>query len=67
MTLDATARYQFRHPGKSLLTGLDLTLAVQNAFDRNPPYVVNTVGYNYDPANASAVGRFIAIQATKHW
>jgi iron complex outermembrane receptor protein len=49
--------------------GISLSLVVLNALDRGPPYVsapsVNRP--NYDPANASPLGRFLALQIRKKW
>jgi hypothetical protein len=42
-------------------------LSVQNFLDRDPPFVVNARGTGFDPINATAIGRFIALAATHKW
>jgi outer membrane cobalamin receptor len=46
------------------------SLDVQNAFDREPPFVespVATFDLGYDPTNASPLGRFISLSLVKSW
>ena len=53
-----------------LLKGLKLALSVTNLFDRDPPYVNNATPYSaagFDPENASAFGRLVAVQISKQW
>ena len=53
-----------------LRRGLTLGLAIQNLFDRDPPYVNNrsqTSGLGYDPEKASPVGRMMSVQALIRW
>ncbi|MGN7929314.1 TonB-dependent receptor domain-containing protein [Sphingopyxis sp. 22461] len=50
--------------------GLQLGLAIQNLFDRDPPYVHNksqTSALGYDPEKASPLGRMISLQAVIRW
>jgi outer membrane receptor protein involved in Fe transport len=57
------------------LRGVRISLSVQNVTNEDPPYVlippelllpdVNPIPF--DPANASPLGRFIALQVSKHW
>ena len=50
--------------------GLQLSLALQNLFDRDPPYVNNksqTSALGYDPEKASPIGRMISVQAVIRW
>ena len=50
--------------------GLQLGLAIQNLFDRDPPYVNNksqTSALGYDPEKASPLGRMISVQAIFRW
>lgn len=50
--------------------GLQLSLAIQNLFDRDPPYVNNksqTSALGYDPEKASPLGRMISVQAVIRW
>lgn len=52
------------------LRELRVTASVQNLLDRSPPYVVynySTTGVNYDPTNASPIGRFITLGASLSW
>lgn len=49
------------------LENSSLSLSVQNLFDTDPPMVINTGGLNFDPTNASAVGRFFSVQVAKKW
>ncbi len=52
------------------LAGLRFSLSVTNLFDRDPPYVNNPTPYSaagFDPANASAIGRLVALQVIKTW
>lgn len=58
----------WRSPAKSGPTqGVTVTAAAQNLFDQDPPFYDSTLGFGYDPANASPVGRVASIQATKRW
>ena len=53
-----------------LLQGVRLALSVSNLFDRDPPYVNNATpssASGFDPENASATGRVVALQVTKAW
>jgi iron complex outermembrane recepter protein len=69
-TFDLTASYDTgEEVGSALLRDLRFTLAVQNLFDRDPPFVLNS-GNNpilFDPTNASALGRLISVQLSKKW
>jgi iron complex outermembrane receptor protein len=68
-TVDASLRYAPVLPG--ILSGLHVSLAALNIFDRNPPLVLlpTTVpqGFNYDSANTSPLGRFVSLQISKEW
>jgi outer membrane receptor protein involved in Fe transport len=57
----------FAPKGEGALKGLELTLSVQNLFDQAPPFYDSAQGAGYDPANADALGRFVALQLTRHW
>ena len=49
---------------------LRLALNVNNVFDKDPPYVrflSSTSAFGYDPEQASAIGRMIALQAVVAW
>lgn len=47
--------------------GFEVSIAVQNLFNRSPPFYDSPVGAGYDAANANALKRFVALQLTKHW
>jgi outer membrane receptor protein involved in Fe transport len=73
-TFDASLRYSV--PAGSRLGGLSASLSISNLFDKDPPFVRNltnigglggTTTYNYDPVNASLLGRFISLTVSKKW
>jgi iron complex outermembrane receptor protein len=52
--------------------GLRASVSVRNVFDEQPPFVESptfTGGgqFNFDPANADPIGRFVSAQLTKRW
>jgi outer membrane receptor protein involved in Fe transport len=50
--------------------GVTIGANVLNAFDRNPPYVNSSLTLapiNYDPSNASPLGRFVSLELRKKW
>lgn len=52
------------------MKGTRLSLSVTNLFDRDPPYVNNRTPYSasgFDPEQASAAGRVVALQLVKAW
>ena len=51
------------------LTDTVFSVSVQNLLDEDPPFVTGILGAerNFDPDNANALGRFIAVQATRRW
>lgn len=51
----------------SVVRDVRVSLFVQNLFDRNPPYVNQIYGLNFDPTNGSAIGRLINLQIVKAW
>ena len=57
-TVDLAAAYTL--PGQ--LDKVDVALSVLNLFDKDPPLVPHAIALNYDPTNAEALGRFIAVQ-----
>ena len=73
-TLDLSGMYTF-DSNQGWLSGLRLSLSVQNLLDRDPPYVGVSTNANsgvierigYDPANASPIGRFITFGFTKRF
>ncbi len=67
-TFDGTVTYSCSADRSSLLHGTRVTLGVNNAFSRAPPYLYGGVQEpNYDPANASPAGRRVALAVTKSW
>jgi iron complex outermembrane receptor protein len=68
-TVDASARFAPELPG--ILSGIHFSLALLNAFDRNPPFVLLprsvSQGLNYDSANTNPMGRFLSLQISKEW
>ncbi|WP_157218992.1 TonB-dependent receptor [Flavisphingomonas formosensis] len=68
-TIDLTARIdgdQFDNPGP--LRGVSVTFNIDNLFDKKPPlFASSDFGLGYDPANASPLGRYFALQVTKRW
>lgn len=66
-TVDLNARYTI--PGEGLLRGVELGLAVQNLFDRDPPFMTPPLPFlvNYDSTNYSGVGRFVRFSLSKRW
>ena len=66
-TVDFTVQYSTEDRLGSLLDDLALSVNIRNLFDRDPPFVVQSVGINMDPTNANAIGRFISFDITKSW
>jgi outer membrane receptor protein involved in Fe transport len=68
-TLDVAVRFDGSRLGSpGFLRGLSITASIDNLFDADPPvFLSNILGLGYDPANASPVGRFFAVRATKRW
>lgn len=70
-TLDANLAYAFRADEPQSLHGLTVSFYVQNLFNADPPHFSpdqgRTTGIGYDPVNASARGRSVAIQLRKKW
>ncbi|MBJ7437805.1 MAG: TonB-dependent receptor [Sphingopyxis sp.] len=65
-TVDLQLGYDLGH----FLPGTRLSLSISNLFDRKPPYVENANIFSasgFDPDNASAVGRLVALQLVKTW
>lgn len=67
-TVDTTLRYDlgriFRKFGPA---NTMFTLSAINIFDRDPPFVANLEGFNYDGVNSSPLGRFVSAQITATW
>jgi iron complex outermembrane receptor protein len=50
--------------------GVTIAANVLNVLDRNPPYVNSSstlAQINYDPSNASPLGRFVSVELRKKW
>ncbi|MCW6531308.1 TonB-dependent receptor [Sphingomonas sp. MMSM20] len=67
-TADLYLSYAFAE-GHGLLSGTHFAFTVQNLTNERPPYVASPFATqtNYDPANASAVGRFVSFSLRKTW
>jgi outer membrane receptor protein involved in Fe transport len=68
-TFDATVSYNTgaRH---GTLSGILISLSVQNLFNRDPPLYTSPTPISvppYDSTNYSAIGRFVDVSITKHW
>lgn len=65
-TVDATARYTFG--AGTVLRDMSVALIVTNLFDEDPPYVQSGgERSHYDAANASPLGRMVAMELSKRW
>jgi iron complex outermembrane recepter protein len=65
-TVDGAARYAFS--AESALRGFTIALIATNIFDEAPPYVgFGGERANYDAANASPLGRMLAMEISKRW
>jgi hypothetical protein len=69
-TFDLNARLHFeQYLNGPAWKGVTLAASVLNVLDRNPPFInsssVQTV--NYDPSNASPLGRFVSLEFRKKW
>lgn len=62
-TFDADLAYRFE--GEGFRDGVRIALNIKNLTDKAPPVV--DLNYGYDPSKASALGRTIALTATKSW
>jgi outer membrane receptor protein involved in Fe transport len=66
-TADATIAYKLP-VGFAPLRDTQITFAIVNIANRNPPLVVNdTWPVNYDGANANPLGRNFSLLVSKHW
>ncbi len=66
-TVDLNVRYNRGWSAASWLNNTTFSLSVSNLFDRQPPFVANSLGYNFDATNASAMGRRISVDIRKQW
>lgn len=68
VTADLNFAYNFDAPTASLLNRVQLNFTVSNIFDEDPPSTPTLGGFRiagYDPANASPIGRFMALEIRK--
>lgn len=67
-TVDTTLRYETQAENR-LLSGVVVSLSVQNLFDRPPPlFTPPYPSYApFDSTNYSAIGRFTSVSVAKHW
>jgi outer membrane receptor protein involved in Fe transport len=70
-TVDANLSYQFGASAPGWVRGTRISAFAENLFDRDPPALAadpaSTTGLGYDPVNASARGRFVAVQLRRSW
>ena len=52
-------------PQSALLRNTKVSLGVRNLFDTDPPFVETSDGLNYDPANATPIGRLVTVRLSK--
>jgi iron complex outermembrane receptor protein len=69
-TIDVQVSYSTGENTGSILKNVTISASALNVFDTAPPFVSvpslsNSAGY--DPANASPLGRFLAIEIRKKW
>ncbi len=67
-TADLTLAYAFQDRQNPLLQGTSVQISVTNLFDEGPPVTPIVDGFQlagYDPANASPLGRFVALELRK--
>lgn len=65
-TVDLNLKYDFSDSAGAG-QGTSLAFNVQNLFDRNPPFIVNSINTGFDPTNATALGRFLSMTLTHRW
>jgi iron complex outermembrane receptor protein len=62
------ARISVNGSATGLLAGCDLSVSIQNLFNRAPPSVANvSAKVGYDPEAASVLGRIISVNLKKAW
>lgn len=67
-TVDIVTRYMFAPSDNGFTDGLSVSLNIINLLDEQPPYIsASGRGSNYDPANASPLGRMVSMQLAKQW
>lgn len=68
-TVDVSLRFEAgRLFQRAAFDGFSATLSVENLFNERPPFFDNNpFGLKFDPANADALGRFIALRLVNRW
>ena len=70
-TFDLTVSYDTgANPSFDLARNVQVTLSVQNLFDKAPPLVLNASGVGgvlFDPSNASPLQRYVQLQVGKRF
>lgn len=69
-TLDANLSYGFGRGAAEWIRNSKISLYAENLLNSRPPFLApdpSNRGIEYDPVNASARGRFIAVRLTKAW
>lgn len=70
-TVDAAVQFNLSRITKFIPDGWRLSLSAINILDKAAPRVTSVYGdlipVNYDPTNASPVGRFISVELTTKW
>lgn len=65
-TVDISADYELARAGA--FAGTTLVLGVENAFDRDPPFLNNAAAsIGYDQENGDLTGRVVTLQVKKKW
>ena len=68
LTLDLQLSYAFgEHSRSELLKGTKIVLSFLNLNDKQPPTVLDSIGYRFDLGNADALGRFVSLRLAKQW
>ena len=65
--LHSDGRMRWTPTGSGALEGVEVALSVQNLFNEDPPFYDSPLGVGYDPANASPLGRTVALQISRRW
>ena len=64
-TVDLHASYRFASGDGGLLDGTSIGVSIDNLFDRDPPFLNNSVGVGYDQENGDLLGRMVGISLRK--
>lgn len=66
-TMDMNLAYTFAEAHGGWLGETVVSLSAQNVFDRNPPFLNNSLGVGYDQENADIIGRFVSFTIRQKW